>query len=196
GVVQLWDPDEGTQLATLTGHTGDVFTLAFSPDGERLLSGGGEVKIWDVASEQEILTLAVSARQARFVEGGEHIVVAGNKALSKLVGEGAPRLHTWDGRHVRERLMLQGAGQTACLSPDGKHLVTGGTREAILLGDATTGRKLGTWKGHTETVRRLAFSADSARVASAAEDNTVRIWNMPAGKDPLTCSGHRDWVVH
>src|SRR5262249_42496634 len=49
--VRLWNPDTGAAVRTLSGHTDCVFSLAISPDGERIASGtwNGEVKIWNVA---------------------------------------------------------------------------------------------------------------------------------------------------
>jgi WD40 repeat protein len=47
-VVRIWDPDTGTQTSTLTGHTDWVRAVAWSPDGTRLASAGGQVvRIWD-----------------------------------------------------------------------------------------------------------------------------------------------------
>ena len=48
--VNLWHVDRGEKITTLTGHTGWVNTVAFSPDGHRLISGGDDetLRIWDV----------------------------------------------------------------------------------------------------------------------------------------------------
>jgi hypothetical protein len=40
GEIKVWDAETGRELLTLQGHTGDVRTVAFSPDGQRLASGG------------------------------------------------------------------------------------------------------------------------------------------------------------
>jgi WD40 repeat protein len=48
--VRLWDPDSGTELAALTGHTGLVAAVAFSPGGRRLASASWDdrtVRLWD-----------------------------------------------------------------------------------------------------------------------------------------------------
>jgi len=42
---------------TLKGHSGQVVSVAFSPDGKRLASGGKTIKIWDTVTGKELLTL-------------------------------------------------------------------------------------------------------------------------------------------
>ena len=43
---------DGRQVHTLTGHSDIVFVVAFSPNGNRVVSGAHEnlVKIWDTAT--------------------------------------------------------------------------------------------------------------------------------------------------
>jgi eukaryotic-like serine/threonine-protein kinase len=196
GSVQIWDPSRGIQLGALTGHSGIVASLTFSPDGRRLVSVANELKIWDLDAEQEILTLAEPARYVRFGPEGRRLIVAGTHLPSAGAASAMPHLAIWDGGKVRERLLLRDAGHAAALSPNGKYLVSAGVADTILLWEASTGRKLQTWKAHVEPVRRLAFAPDSDYVASASEDNTIRVWYLPAGKAPITCAGHTDWVVH
>jgi phage FluMu protein Com len=61
-VVKLWDGKTGQQLFILRGHSSDAFDLAFSPDGERLFTAGGDqfsgqVKVWNTTTGQEVLSL-------------------------------------------------------------------------------------------------------------------------------------------
>ena len=61
GQVRLFDPAKGELIETIHGHLNAVGGIAFSPDGRRLISafGGREaVKLWDVGTRQELLTLA------------------------------------------------------------------------------------------------------------------------------------------
>jgi WD40 repeat protein len=61
GYVRLWDAITWRQLATLGGFARYVNSLAFSPQGNRLLTGSecrSAVKVWDLGSGQEVLSLA------------------------------------------------------------------------------------------------------------------------------------------
>ncbi len=58
GTVRLWDASTLTHIDTLEGgHTGEVLSVAFSPDGRTLASGSFELKLWDVVTQREIATL-------------------------------------------------------------------------------------------------------------------------------------------
>src|SRR5262249_46095753 len=64
--VKVWYAGNGQEMHTLKGHIGPVRSVAFSPDGKRIVSGGGdsrrsgdvgEVKVWDTEKGIEVLFL-------------------------------------------------------------------------------------------------------------------------------------------
>jgi hypothetical protein len=69
---------------------------------------------------------------------------------------------------------------SVAFSPDGSYIVSGGVR-SVTLWDVESGSALGTIVPHTLLVKRVTFSPDGTRVASASWDNTANIWQL----DPL-----------
>jgi WD40 repeat protein len=64
--VKIWDATTGQETLSHEGRTGELYGVAWSPDGTRLASGaqeahsasvGGTVKVWDPTTGQEALTL-------------------------------------------------------------------------------------------------------------------------------------------
>jgi WD40 repeat protein len=50
------------QECTLTGHSGSVYSVAYSPDGKHLVSGSYDntVKVWDAQTRKEVNVLLSS----------------------------------------------------------------------------------------------------------------------------------------
>jgi WD40 repeat protein len=75
--------------ATLEGHTGSVFALAFSPDGKTLASGSKDttVKLWDLTTGKNIATLQGHTdyvRSVAFSPDGKTLASASHDRTIKL----------------------------------------------------------------------------------------------------------------
>jgi WD40 repeat protein len=83
--VKVWDAQSGDEIATLKGHTADVWAVAFSHDGKTLASGNGDwdrpgdVRLWDTSTWKEtgrlkhtgeVLSLAFSPKSRVLAAGG------------------------------------------------------------------------------------------------------------------------------
>jgi WD40 repeat protein/Flp pilus assembly protein TadD len=102
--IQLWGLADQTERRALEGHTGRVMSLAFSPDGTRLLSGGSDfaVRLWHTGSGQELLTLRDAADVIMTVAwsaDGRRIGAAGQdgpvRVWSASAAGAAPRTDDW-----------------------------------------------------------------------------------------------------
>jgi WD40 repeat protein len=77
--VKVCSVPGGKEVASLAGHTNCVFSVAFSPDGQHIVSGSGHklVKVWSVSARKEVASLARHAGFVRSVAispNGQHIV--------------------------------------------------------------------------------------------------------------------------
>src|SRR5262249_19086889 len=71
-----------------------------------------------------------------------------------------------------------------------------GKSNTVVRWDVLGNKKLATMSGHTGTVERLAFSHDGKTLASASHDGTVRLWDVPSGKDIATLKGQNfQWCL-
>src|SRR5690606_36420545 len=81
GIIRLRDVQSSDEIATFSGHIGAVKSLDFNPSGSQLASGGddGTVKIWDIASRREIISIEVGAAitSAVFSPDGQQVLSAG-----------------------------------------------------------------------------------------------------------------------
>jgi WD40 repeat protein len=109
-VVYLWDVASGQVLRKLRGHTGPVNAVAFSPDGNYVLSGSGghhhddtysaaddnTLRLWDVKTGAEIWKADVGTciKSAAFLPDGRS-VVSGGGDLALGGGDGKPDLRLW-----------------------------------------------------------------------------------------------------
>jgi len=156
-------------------HSDVVTSVAFSPDGRRLVSGGwdGLVKLWDVGKG------AASPKLARVMRGEWDEVESvaflpdGRSIAGLGVGwDGAPFsvVTIWDEDAERGRELLRAPGKvdSMAFAPDGRTLATaGGESRAVTIWDAADGSRLLSLPEHAAPVWSVAFAPDG-RLAAAA----------------------------
>jgi WD40 repeat protein/serine/threonine protein kinase/class 3 adenylate cyclase len=172
------------ELLNLSGHTGSVFDVAFSPDDQRLAtkSPDGTVKIWDQVTGKELLTF-----QQPWPPGAKYHSLAFSPDGQRVVSgtEGGTAV-IWEATTGRPLTVLQRPGKhvaAVAFSPDGLHVVSGGDGGAVVLWEATSGRELRSFEGLRGSVRAVEFSADGRRVGAAADPEAVQLWETHTGRN-------------
>jgi WD40 repeat protein/serine/threonine protein kinase len=153
--------------------------------------GTGTITVWDSAKREQVAQL-----------GGIGSVYEGCLAVSPdgatvAWGEASGKVHLWDFRAGKSRILSnlpQGIGRIV-FRPDGSQLgVSDSGHKAITLIDAGSPLPPLTFRDYVGTINDFAFSPDGARLASAGDDGTVRIWDTRTGDQLLTLRGHKDKV--
>jgi WD40 repeat protein len=182
-----------------TGHTSDVWAVAFSPDGKYLVTGSKDktTRLWDLGTGQTTRVFSGSTGdvgEVTFSPDGKYLVTAGGHESED--GDNTARL--WD---VASGQMLRVfSGHTAIVnsvafSPDGKSIITaGGADQTARIWDLATGKTLHVLTGHTMPVVDVAFSPDGKYVVTASLDGTARLWDAATGSEVRSFSGYTEGV--
>jgi len=171
----------------LLRHTAGVRTLAFSPDGTVLASGGVDrvIYLWDTATWEPRGPLdhqgAVSA--LAFAPGGGRLAAVTS-------GGDTCRVRVWDVKAARqlEPLGPGGAGKMwdVAYAPNGQALICGGSDKKLYLLDAATGaEQVLVPEAAPQLVRGLSISPDGSRVA-AGGSGVTKVWDTATGLEVPT----------
>jgi WD40 repeat protein len=81
-------------------------------------------------------------------------------------------------------------------SPDGKLILTGSDDCTACLWEASSGKELSHFQGHTGWVNSVAFSPDGKLILTGSFDGTARLWESSSGRELSCFQGHTDWVTN
>ena len=185
----------GSMAAGTMGRT--VTSLAFSPDGKTLVTGGFEAK-----SNMDLAAMMTGAMSGKKPKGSKGSPQPDPQDMMKdFKVEAIGQVKIWDITTGQEIGVLQGHGRAVdkvAFSRDGKFLATGGTDNTIKIWDLVAKRDLVTLTGHTASIDSLDFSPDGRLLASASEDGSTFLWDTKTGEHLLTMISLDDgaeWMV-
>lgn len=195
GVIWLWDAVTGKRLHQVGKHHDTVWTVAFTPDGKTLVSGGRAdltLRVWDVATGKDLppfLGHRGGIVRLIFAKDGKTLYLAG--------GSWDPTIRVWDFASRREVKSLRGHTDyidALALSPDGKQLASGSRDGTLRLWDPATGRELQCFGAPDSGTTCIAFSPDGRLLASGGYDNAIRLWEIGTRIERAAFSGHESMV--
>lgn len=194
GGVRLLDAGNGKEKHRIA-QSGEYLNVFFNPDGTQLLfhapSSMGQIHVWDVASgkeswhpmEPQYSFQLASDEPFGFFEGesNQERFVRIDQTLFKTL---------WTKEHQSNRR------RTAKLSPDAKWiaLVDEAFKTIQLLDSAKEGELVTEFAGHASYPRKYAFSPDSSKLVSVAEDERLILWDVKTRRLQSMFRGNRLWV--
>jgi predicted oxidoreductase (fatty acid repression mutant protein) len=175
------------------GHTKEVFSAAFSPDGTRVVTASldGTARVWETSSGQLQATLTGHTKEvfsAAFSSDGTRVVTASADNTARVWQISSGQLQATLTGHTK-------GVRSAAFSPDGTRVVTASADNTARMWQASSGQLQATLEGHTNGVRSAAFSPDGTRVVTASGDGTARVWQASSGQPQAILEGHTDWVI-
>jgi WD40 repeat protein len=179
GTARVWEVTTGRETARKT-HPGEVFAVAFGPDGQRVTSGGGLVAcVWEAATgreiarvrhEERVMVVAVSPN-GRWVASGsdDAIVKVWEAATGRIIAQ-------------MEKKLKIGVFALA-LSPDSRWLAMDDWRSIRIL-EVATGREI-VCKGITDDATTfLNFSPDGRWLVSGNDmGGSTQVWEAATGRE-------------
>ena len=195
--IHIYDANTYKELIVLVGHTDLVSTVAFSPDGKRIVSGSLDrtMRLWNTDTGKLIRTreehtapvnsVAFSANGKRFWSASHE----NNTIRSWYVRDGG----RWSSESATREVDLitivcsyRGDVKATVLSGIPQHCIVEVPR-------------LGTWRittGHEDSVNVLTLYPDGKTLATGSVDKTIELWNKADTDKPLyTLIGHTESIT-
>lgn len=180
--VRIYSVATGKLISTLEGSAVDVYSLEFSPDGKKLLSGNrmGNVILSEVSSGRTEVKLDSGNMYYRAVFSQD------GKQIASADQDGKVRI--WDVASVKIVNTLIGHNGVAKLigfSPDDRMIATAADDNTVRTWDAASGKEVKS-PVRSDSVQRFAFTPDGKRLVTASHDGAVVLWEVNGMQEVIT----------
>ncbi|AAS52415.1 AEL269Cp [Eremothecium gossypii ATCC 10895] len=156
-------------------HEGKIGGLDWHPDGNHLLSGGGDnlVKLWDMTSNSFEELRGHAGRVSRVkVHPSGRLAASASFDLTWIL---------WDLERKVELQLQEGhskAVYTIAFQSDGALLASAGLDAVCAIWDLRSGEPIMKLEGHAGAISGVDWSPNGYQLATAGADGTVRVWDI------------------
>ncbi len=199
-VIQLWDLDTDSQLATLTLPEGiqSISTLTFAKTNTILISldESGNITYWDVNTYKKVLDIVT---QLSVTQSSYNPVAVSKDGSTFATGSRHGTIQLWDastehhfedwGDDPEDKDIL-----ALAFSLDKKILVSGSEDKTVRLWDTEKRTKIATLEGHEGSVPALAFSPDGKILATGDSGKVIKVWDVDTQRERATLTGHTNGI--
>ena len=173
-------------------HKGSVWSVAWSPDDQYVLSGSADktMRLWEIATGRCVRVFEGHTNEVNVVawsSNGQQALSAGDDATLRLW-----KIAT--GRSLRVFRGHKGSVWSVAWSPDGRQALSASSDGTIILWEITSGRHIRIFEGHSHAVVTLAWSPDGKQALSGSYDQTVRLWDIGSGHCLRVFKGHTNCI--
>jgi len=192
--IHLWDVVNNQSLSTLDGHTGIVWDVAFSPNGQLLasVSNDGTLKVWDWRNKAIVYTQSFPgpAVSVAFSPDGQSLAVGGVDEMINQIQHAAVWTYAVGSWRPLVKFPEYIDVTALAYSPRGGTLIGGGTSRNVQVWQAADGKPVYTLS-HAHQVTKAAVSPSGETVATATcitvmnsecMEGGIWLWNLPTGK--------------
>jgi len=189
GTTMLWPLGDNSDATPtpLTKHTQRVSSLAFSPDGRYLVSGGYDdlAVVWAVSTGQALQTYsggqAMRISKVGFSPDGRSIFTGAEGSVNGI--QGIVRNWSVASNAVLNTLRYSSEVTALANSPDGRSLFVGLYSGELILVDAATGNTIRHFDRQNGVIASASFSPDGRMVVTGTEapHGQMTLWNTATG---------------
>jgi WD40 repeat protein/serine/threonine protein kinase len=174
--VVVWEVATGQHRLTLVGHRSSIFSIAFSPDSHRLVTGGHDrtAIVWNLDAGTNVTTFTNHTGRVSFATFSPDGRLVATSSFDRSV-------RVWEAESRREvpwsPLWHPDLVRSVEFSADGARLMTAGLDGSVRVWDARTGKLLQQLRHNSKPVY-AGFSPSSRYIVTACYDGTVRVWAL------------------